>query len=85
MQRSGAKHLDKEESVEGRCSHYIIIVSSEVYMLTDVDLAERLSHERKVPGSNSLPIEIVLNAYGVIALYSCGHITAIIGAFLPFF
>ena len=41
-------------------------------MLTDVDLAGRLSHERKILGSNPIGIEIVLNAYGVIALYSCG-------------
>ena len=45
---------NKEESVEGMCSHYIIIVFSRVFMLTDVDLAGRLSYERKVPGSNPI-------------------------------
>ena len=54
------------------CSHYIIIVFSTMYMLTDVDLAGRLTHGRKIPGSNPVAIEIVLNVYGVIALYSCG-------------
>ena len=53
-------------------SHYIIIVFSTMYMLTDVDLAGRLTHGRKVAGSNPDAIEVVLNVYGVIALYSCG-------------
>ena len=70
--RGSNVYMDKEESEEEMCSQYIIINFSYIYMLTDAELAERLLHARKVPGSNPLPLEVVLNAYGVIAMYSCG-------------